>query len=150
MSSRIEHAYAPKDVKALDDALVYGLETVITSVEEGEIEHPNTIPDDARYSNYYGKRMELETIIIKSSKALANNIVEKVENAKENEDHGTLDNILCDHVEGICKTTFLSNTDQTLPEWVSVAKDQINTVLKSSTADWWKDLTESKGRAAKV
>ena len=101
-------------------------------------------------SNYHGKRMELETIIIKSSKALANNIVEKVENTKENEDHGTLDNILCDHVEGICKTTFLSNTDQTFPEWVSVAKDQINTVLKSNTADWWKEMTESKGRAAKV
>ena len=65
MASKIERAYAPKDVKALDDALAYGLETIITSVEEGEIEHPNTIPDDARYSNYYGKRMELETIIVK-------------------------------------------------------------------------------------
>ena len=43
--------------------------------------------------------MELETIIIKSSKQLANNIVEKVENAKENEDQENLDNILCDHVE---------------------------------------------------
>ena len=52
MSSRIERAYAHKDVKALDDALVYGLETIITSVEEGEIEHPNTIPDDARYSMF--------------------------------------------------------------------------------------------------
>ena len=52
MASKIERAYAPKDVKALDDALAYGLET---SVEEGEIEHPNNIPDDARYSNYYGK-----------------------------------------------------------------------------------------------
>ena len=129
MSSRIERAYAPKDVKALDDALVYGLETVITSVEEGEIEHPNNIPDDARHSNYYGKRMELETIIIKSSKQLANNIVEKVENAKENEDQENLDNILCDHVKVICKTTFLGDTDQTLPEWVSGAKDQIITIL---------------------
>ena len=150
MSNRIEGAYAPKDVKALDDALVNGLETIITNVEEGEIEYPNTFPEDAKYSNYYGKRMELETLIIKSSKALANNIVEKVENAKENEDHATLDNILSDHVKEICKATFLSNTDQTLPEWVSVAKFQINTILKSSTADWWKDLTESKGRAAKV
>ena len=150
MSNRIERAYAPKDVKALDDALVNGLETIITNVEEGEIEHPNAIPDDARYSDYYGKRMELETIIFKSSKALANNIVDKVENVKENEDQGTLDSILSDHVEAICKTTFLGNTDQSLPEWVSVAKDQINTVLKSNTADWWKELTESKGRAAKV
>ena len=150
MSNRLERGYTPQDVKALDNVLINGLETIITNVEEGEIEYPNAIPEDAKYSNYYGKRMELETVIIKSSKALVNNIVEKVENAKENEDHVTLDNILSDHVEGICKATFLSNTDQTLPEWVSVAKFQINTILKSSTADWWKDLTESKGRAAKV
>ena len=150
MSARLERGYTPQDVKALDNVLTDGLETFLTNVEEGEIEYPNAIPEDAKYSNYYGKRMELETVIIKSSKALVNNIVEKVENAKENEDHVTLDNILSDHVEGICKATFLSNTDQTLPEWVSVAKFQINTILKSSTADWWKDLTESKGRAAKV
>ena len=150
MSKRIERAYTPKDVKALDDALVNGVETIITNVEEGEIEYPTAIPDDAKYNDYYGKRMELETIIIKSSKALANNIVEKVENAKENEDQGTLDNILNDHVEAICQTTFLGNTDQTLPEWVNVAKDQIIKVLKSNTADWWKEMTESKGRAAKV
>ena len=150
MSNRLERGYTPQDVKALDNVLTDGLETFLTNVEEGEIEYPNAIPEDAKFSNYYGKRMELETVIIKSSKALVNNIVEKVENAKENEDHATLDNILSDHVEGICKATFLSNTDQTLPEWVSVAKFQINTILKSSTADWWKDLTESKGRAAKV
>ena len=141
MAGKIERAYAPKDVKALDCALVYGLETVITSVEEGEIEYPNNIPDDAKYSNYYGKRMELETLIVKSSKQLANNIVEKVENTKENEDQENLDNILCDHVEAICKTTFLGDTDQTLPEWVSGAKDQIITVLKTNTADWWKEMT---------
>ena len=47
MSNRIERAYAPKDVKALDDALVNGLETIITNVEEGEIEYPTAIPDDA-------------------------------------------------------------------------------------------------------
>ena len=82
--------------------------------------------------------------------SIANNIVEKVENAKENEDQENLDNILCDHVEAICKTTFLGDTDQTLPEWVSGAKDQIITVLKTNTADWWKEMTESKGRAAKV
>ena len=33
MASKIERAYAPKDVKALDDALTYGLVTIITSVE---------------------------------------------------------------------------------------------------------------------
>ena len=136
MSKRIERAYTPKDVKALDDVLVNSVETVITNVEEGEIEYPTAIPDDAKHSDYYGKRMELETIIIKSSKALANNIVEEVENAKENEDQGTLDNILNDHVEAICQTTFLGNTDQSLPEGVNVAKDQINKVLKSNTADW--------------
>ena len=150
MTSRNQRAYTPKDVKELDNVLVNGVETLITNVEDGEIEYPTTIPEDAKYSDYYGKRMELETIIIKSSKALANNIVEKVENAKENEDQGTLDNILNDHVEAICQTTFLGNTDQTLPEWVIVAKDQIIKVLKSNTADWWKEMTESKGRAAKV
>ena len=86
-----------------------------------------------------------------SSRLLSsNNIVEKVENAKENDDQKLLDNILCDHVEAICKTTFLGDTDQTLPEWVNVAKNQIITVLKTNTADWWKEMTESKGRAAKV
>ena len=38
MAGKIERAYTPKDVKALDCALVYGLETKITSVEGGEIE----------------------------------------------------------------------------------------------------------------
>ena len=80
MSSRNQRAYTPKDVKDLDNVLVNGVETLITNVEDGEIEYPTTIPEDAKYSDYYGKRMELETIIIKSSKALANNIVEKVEN----------------------------------------------------------------------
>ena len=150
MTSRNQRAYTPKDVKDLDNVLVNGVETLITNVEDGEIEYPTTIPEDAKYSDYYGKRMELETIIIKSSKALANNIVVKVENAKENEDQGTLDNILHDHIEAVCQTTFLGNTDQSLPEWVIVAKNQINEVLKTNTADWWKELTESKGRAAKV
>ena len=150
MSLRNQHTCTPKDVKALDNVLVNGVETLITNVEEGEIEYPTAIPEDAKYSDYYGKRMELETIIIKSSKALANNIVVKVENAKENEDQGTLDNILHDHIEAVCKTTFLGNSDQSLPEWVIVAKNQINEVLKTNTADWWKELTESKGRAAKV
>ena len=84
MTSRNQRAYTPKDVKDLDNVLVNGVETLITNVEDGEIEYPTTIPEDAKYSDYYGKRMELETIIIKSSKALANNIVVKVENAKEN------------------------------------------------------------------
>ena len=150
MTSRNQRAYTPKDIKDLDNVLVNGVETLITNVEDGEIEYPTTIPEDAKYSDYYGKRMELETTIIKSSKALANNIVVKVENAKENEDQSTLDNILHDHIEAVCKTTYLGNSDQSLPEWVIVAKNQINEVLKTNTADWWKELTESKGRAAKV
>ena len=94
--------------------------------------------------------MELETLIIKSSKLLANAIVEKAERAKENDDQKVLDNILCDHVEAMCKATFISNNDHTLPEWVIVAKNQIMEVLKSNTAEWWKEMTESKERAAKV
>ena len=86
-------------MRALDNVLTDGLETFLTNVEEGEIEYPNAIPEDAKSSNYYGKHMELETLIIKSSKQFANSIVEKVENAKENDDQKMLDNILCDHVE---------------------------------------------------
>ena len=107
MAGKIERAYTPKDIKALDCALINGLETKITSVEKGEIYYPNKIPDDAKYSDYYGKRMELETLIIKSSKQLI--IVEKVENAKENDDQKMLDNIFWDHVEAISKATFLGD-----------------------------------------
>ena len=61
MSNRLERGYTPQDVKALENAFINGLETIITNVEEGEIEYPNAIPEDEKYINYYGKRMELET-----------------------------------------------------------------------------------------
>ena len=77
--------------------------------------------------------------------------MEKVENAKENDDQGVLDNSLKDIVNSTCKVTFLSsNNDQTLHEWVIFAKNQITEILKSNSSDWWKEMTESKGRAAKV
>ena len=114
MASKIERAYAPKDIKAQDCALIKGLETKIHSIDEGNIEqYPNKIPEEAKNTKFLGKRLELEKSIIKSSKSLANSIVDKVENAKENDDHGVLENILKDHVDSTCKDTFLNgNNDQ--------------------------------------
>ena len=48
MAGKIERAYTPKDVKALDCALINGLETNIHSIDEGDIEHSNKIPDDVK------------------------------------------------------------------------------------------------------
>ena len=51
MSNRLERGYTPQDVKALDNVLTDGLETILTNVEEGEIEYPKAIPEDAKCHN---------------------------------------------------------------------------------------------------
>ena len=139
-----------QDIKAQDCALIItGLETKINSIDEGDIEYPNKISEEVKNMTFCGKRLELEKSLLKSSKLLANSIVEKVENAKENIDQSALENILKDHVDSTCNDTFLSsNKDLALPEWVIVAKNQIMKILKSHPNEWGKEMTESTGRAA--
>ena len=41
-----KRVYSPKDIKAQDCALIKGLETKIHSINEGDIEYSNKIPDE--------------------------------------------------------------------------------------------------------
>ena len=46
--------------------MIKGLETKINSINEGDIEYPNKIPEEAKNTTFLGKRLELEKSIIKS------------------------------------------------------------------------------------
>ena len=93
----------------------------------------------------------MEKSIFKNSSILAKKIITKVENAKENDDKEVLVTALKQHVEKICKETFLDNNGEnpSLPEWVTVAKSQMVETLLTSMEAWWKDFINHTGRVTR-
>ena len=89
----------------------------------------------------------MEKSIFKISSILAKEITPEVENAKENDDKEVLVTVLKQHVDKICKETFLDNNGEnpSLPEWVTFAKSQMVETFLTSTEAWWKDFINHTG-----
>ena len=134
-NNKIERAWTPQDVKALDCAMINKLEIGITSINQDDIPNPNKLPLEAKPTDFWGRKLELKKSVFINSSILVKEIVTKIENAKENEDKEVLIVVLKQHVETICKETFLvNNGDNTsLPEWVTVVKNQILETLSTNT-----------------
>ena len=78
-------------------------------------------------------------------------MVTKVENAKENDDKEVLIAVLKQHIDTICKETFLVNNgdNQSLPDWVTIVKSQILETLSTNAENWWKDFLGHLGRSTR-
>ena len=143
-----ERAWTPQDVKALECAMLNKLEIGFTSIDRDEIPNPNKLPLDAKPTDFMGRKLELEKSIFINSSILTKEMVAKVENAKENDDKEVLNTVLKQHMDTICKETFLDNNGdhQSLPDWVTVVKSQILETLATSTETWWKEFRGHKGK----
>ena len=141
-SNKNERAWTPQDVKALECAMLNKLEIGFTSIDRDEIPNPNKLPLDAKPTDFWGRKLELEKSIFINSSILTKEMVAKVENAKENDDKEVLNTVLKQHMDTICKETFLDNNGdlQSLPDWVTVVKSQILETLSTNTEYWWKEL----------
>ena len=78
-------------------------------------------------------------------------MVTKVEKAKENDDKEVLIAVLKQHIDTICKETFLVNNgdNQSLPDWVTIVKSQILETLSTNAENWWKDFLGHLGRSTR-
>ena len=102
-TDRNEPAWTPQDVKALDCAMINKLEIGITSIDKDEIPNPNKLPLDAKPTDFWGRKLELEKSIFINSSILTKEMVAKVENAKENDDKEGLNTVLKQPMYTICK-----------------------------------------------
>ena len=81
-----ERAWTPQDVKALECAMLNKLEIGFTSIDNDEIPNPNKLSLDAKPTDFWGRKLELEKSIFINSSILTKEMVSKVENAKENDE----------------------------------------------------------------
>ena len=140
-----------QDVKALEYAMINKLEIGITSIDQAEIPNPNKLPLEAKPTDFWGRKLELEKSVFINSSILVKEMVTKVENAKENDDKEVLIAVLKQHIDTICKETFLVNNgnNQSLPDWVTIIKSQILETLSTNAENWWKDFLGHLGRSTR-
>ena len=67
----------------------------------------------------------------------------------ENDDKEVLIAVLKQHIDTICKETFLVNNgdNQSLPDWVTIVKSHILETLSTNAEKWWKDFLGHLGRS---
>ena len=67
-SNSNERAWTPQDVKALECAMLNKLEIGFTSIDNDEIPNPNKLSLDAKPTDFWGRKLELEkSVFINSS-----------------------------------------------------------------------------------
>ena len=107
-SNKNERAWTPQDVKALECAMINKLEIGITSIDQAEIPNPNKLPLEAKPTDFWGRKLELEKSIFINSSILVKEMVAKVENAKENDDKEVLFAVLIEIRERLDPTPLYS------------------------------------------
>ena len=107
----------------------------INSIDESDIKTPNKLPFEAKPTQFWGRRLELQKLIFKNLSVLFNETVTKVDAANENGGSEVLATALQQHTEKICKETFLdaNGENPALPEWVTVAKSQMMETFSTNT-----------------
>ena len=114
-STKIECAYTFQDVKAQQEgAMISKLGTDINSINEGDIKNPNKIPTEAKPTQFWVRRLELEKSIFKNSSTIVNEIVDKAEKATEKCDTEVLVTTLEENIERV--KTHLSHNGLQLPK----------------------------------
>ena len=139
--NKIERAYTPKDIESNDFEciLTHQMNQDIFSIDDGDISDKITVPVGAQQNQYWARGNELERALSSNSAALSSEFVKVVTEAKE----GTQEALtvpLQKYINDVCNTTYQNSPDEAIPDWVVVAKNQINENLAIKVPTWWADI----------
>ena len=93
------------------------------------------IPDGAQPHQSWAKGAELEKAFSKHSSTLSANIEKVASEAKEGNQEA-LTNPLQKYVASVCTETYQNQPEGNVPEWVVLAKGQINENLATKVKTW--------------
>ena len=139
--NKIERAYTVKDIESddLECAMIRKLNMDIYSIDENEMENRIVTPDGAKPHQSWAKGAELEKAFLTHSVTLASDIEKVVSEAKEGNNEA-LTSPLQKYVTSVCTETYQTSPDGNVPEWVVLAKGQINENLVAKVKTWWTDI----------
>ena len=110
------------------------------------------IPAGAQHALSWAKGVELERAFFNHSTdlctALEKAVTESTEGATE-----ALTKRLQDIVNKVCSDTFKSNQnllEENIPEWVTLAKGQINDILAIKVNTWWTEMVNYDSSSKKT
>ena len=140
---KIERAYTVKDIKSdnLECVLINQLNKDIYSIDDGDLSDKDniTVPVGAQLNQSWAKGTKLEKSFSKYSATLSSELEKVVTEAKE----GTQEALtvpLQKYINDVCNTTYQNSPDEAIPDWVVVAKKQINENLAIKVPTWWADI----------
>ena len=139
--NKIERAYTVKDIESddLECAMIRKLNMDIYSIDENEMENRIVTPDGAKPHQSWAKGAELEKAFLTHSVTLASDIEKVVSEAKEGNEEA-LTSPLQKYVTSVFTETYQNLPDGNVPEWVVLAKGQINENLVAKVKTWWTDI----------
>ena len=97
------------------------------------------IPAGVNPHQSWAKGAELEKAFSTHSVTLASDIEKVVSEAKEGNEEA-LTSPLQKYVTSVCTETYQNLPDGNVPEWVVLAKGQINEILVAKVKTWWTDI----------
>ena len=138
---KIERAYTVKDIESddLECVLINTLNKDIYSIDDNDMSDHITVPVGAQLHQSWAKGTELEKSFSKNSATLSSEIEKVVTEAKE----GTQEALtipLQKYISDVCSETYQNLPDGAIPEWVVLAKNQINENLAIKVQTWWADI----------
>ena len=139
--NKIERAYTVKDIENddLECAMISKLNMDIYSIDKNDMENRIKIPDGAKPHQSWARGAELEKAFSKHSVTLVSDIEKVVSEAKEGNQEA-LTNPLQKYVASVCTETYQNLPEGNVPEWVVLAKGQINENLATKVKTWWTDI----------
>ena len=138
---KIERAYTAKDIESddLECVLINQLNKDIYSIDDSDMSDHITVPVGAQLHQSWAKGTELEKSFSKNSATLSSEIEKVVTEAKE----GTQEALtipLQKYISDVCSVTYQNLLDEAIPEWVVLAKNQINENLSIKIQAWLADI----------
>ena len=139
--NKIERAYTAKDIESddLECAMISKLNMDIYSIDENDMPNCIKIPDGAKPHQSWARGAELERAFSKHSVTLSTDIEKVASEAKEGNQEA-LTNPLQKYVASVCTETYQNQPEGNVPEWVVLAKGQINENLATKVKTWWADI----------
>ena len=139
--NKIVRAYTAKDIESdnLECALINQLNRDIYSIDDGDLSDKITIPVGANLHNSWAKGTELESSFSKHSASLSTKIEKMITGAEE----GTPEALLVplkQYINDVCNSTYQNQQDEAIPEWVVLAKNNINENLAIKAKSWWAEI----------
>ena len=139
--NKIVRAYTAKDIESdsLECVLINQLNKDIYSIDDGDLRDKITVPVGAQLHNSWAKGTELESSFSKHSATLSTKIEKVVTGAEE----GTPEALLVplkQYINDVCNSTYQNQQDEAIPEWVVLAKNNINENLAIKAKTWWAEI----------